>query len=165
MHQLRMFEQHGLGAGEALGAAPFHHIDRQGPGAARKSDQGHPAGQLAPNHTHRVHDIAQLVLHIGNRQPSHGGGVTNRMFKAGAFPLAEVEPKPHGVRDRQDVGKQNGRVQGEPIQRLQGHLAGQLRIPAQVHKITGTGAGGPVLGQVAPSLTHDPHWRVVHAPT
>jgi hypothetical protein len=55
------------------------------------------------------------------------------------------------------VREQDRRVQRVAVQRLQGDLAGELRVHAQAHEVAGLGAAGAVLRQVAAGLAHHPH--------
>jgi hypothetical protein len=73
----------------------------------------------------------------------------------------EIQFEAHGIRDRQDVGEDDRRVQREAAQRLQGHFAGQFRRLAQVHEAAGLRARREVFGQVTTCLAHDPDRRAV----
>ena len=56
---------------------------------------------------------------------------------------------------RHDVAEEDRGVEFETPQRLQGHLRRQVRRARQRLEVD-LGAQRPVLGQVAPRLTHDP---------
>lgn len=93
----------------------------------RKTDQRHFAFQFAANGAHGVHYIAQLLLRIRDRQLVDVGFTFTGEVKRGPSP-ASVQPQPHGVRDGQDVRKEDRRVQRVTAQRLERHFAGQLGI-------------------------------------
>jgi hypothetical protein len=67
-----------------------------------------------------------------------------------------MQAEAHGVRDREDVGEQDGRIEREAIERLQGHLARELGCLAQREKVAGARPGAVVFRQVPPGLTHQP---------
>ena len=159
---LRLCIHHLLDLGEGLGAAPLHHVGGQGPGAAGEADQRHFALELAANGAHRVHHVAQLVFRIRDGQRLHVGHGGDRTLEARAFTLLEVEAQPHGVGHGQDVGEEDGGIEGIAAQRLQGDFTGQLGVAAQGHEVPRDGAGRLVFRQVAASLTHHPHRGHVH---
>jgi hypothetical protein len=72
-----------------------------------------------------------------------------------------MQAQAHGVGHRQDIGEQDGGIQREPVQRLDGDLGGVIRIGGQAHERAGLGAGGAVFGQIASSLAHQPHRGVL----
>jgi hypothetical protein len=109
------------------------------------------------NGAHRVHHVAQVLLRIGNRQRLDVRCTAHHLLEARTFAGLEVQAEPHGVRHGEDIGEEDRGIQWIAIQRLQGHLAGELRIHAQAHEVTGLGAAGPVFGQVAAGLAHHPH--------
>ena len=63
-------------------------------------------------------------------------------LKRGAFAGLEVQALAHGVRNGEDIGKEDGRIQLRvAVQRLQGDFAGELRVHAQAHEVAGLGRG------------------------
>ncbi|MNJ62734.1 hypothetical protein D3C77_585850 [compost metagenome] len=111
MQRLRLGIHHFLQLGECLAAAAFYHIGRQRPWAAGETDQWHFTLQFTADGTHRVHDIAQLVFRIECRQLLYIGTAGDWRRKTRAFPSFEIEPKPHGIGNGEDVGEQDGGVQ------------------------------------------------------
>ena len=75
------------------------------------------------------------------------------------FARFELETHVHRVRHGQDVRKQDRRIEPVTLERLQRHLAGELRIHAELQETAGPRARGPVLGQVTPRLAHHPDGR------
>ena len=162
VHQVGAVIHHRLDFAEMLRALAFHHVGRQRPGAAGKANQRHAAVQCRTDGAHPIHDITQFFFRIGRGQFGDVRLGADRALEMRAFALREIQPQPHGVRHGQDVGKQNGRVQRETLQRLQGHFTGQFRIFAQRQKTARLGAGGAVFGQITARLAHQPDGRGVH---
>ncbi|MNT24314.1 hypothetical protein D3C72_1597810 [compost metagenome] len=157
MQGLRIVVGHGLGLAEVLRRAAFDHVGGQGPRAAGEADQRHAAVELAADGADRVHHVAKVFLRVGDRQRFDVGRGADDLLEARAFAAFEVQAQAHGIRDGEDVREQDRRVQRVAVQRLQGDLAGELRVHAQAHEVTGLGAAGAVLRQVAAGLAHHPH--------
>ena len=51
--------------------------------------------------------------------------VAQRTLEARALAFGEREPEAHRVRDGEDVGEQDRRVEREALERLQRHLGGE----------------------------------------
>ena len=145
MQRLRFGVHHLFDHGERFAAAAFHHVGRQRPGATGEADQRHFAFQFAANGTHGVHDIAQFLLRIRDWQLVDVGFAFYRRGEARTFASFKVQPQTHGVRDRQDVRKEDRRIQRVTAQRLERHFAGQLGIFTQRHKVARLRTGGFVL--------------------
>ncbi len=114
-----------------------------------------------PDQVDRVGYVAKLCARVGHAEAVDIGRTTQRAFEFRTFALGEVQTEAHRVRNRQDVGEQNRRVEIETAQRLQGYLAGELGVFAQVEKTACLLARGSILGQVTPRLAHDPDRRGV----
>ena len=159
VHQVRAAVQHGLDQPVIVRARTFDHVAGQRPGAARKTDQRHAAGQGAADRGDRVEHVAQLV-HVRHGQREDCGLVAHRRREAGTLAEGEAQPESHGVGDREDVGKKDGSVQGIALQRLQSHLGRVVDVGRQPHEAACAGAGCSVLRQVTAGLPHQPHGRV-----
>ena len=158
MHGLRVVVEHGFGLAEVLRRAAFDHIGGQRPGAAGKADQWHAAIQLTANGAHGVHHITQILLWIGDRQRFDISHAADDFLETRAFAGFKIQALAHGVGDGQDVREQNRRIELRvTIQRLDGDLAGQLRVLHQLDEVTRFGAGSAVLRQVTTGLAHHPH--------
>ena len=160
VHQVRAAVHQAFHQTVVVRATAFHHVASQRPRAARKTNQRHTALQSFANGGDRVKHILQLV-HIGHGQGGHGRFVAHHFGKLRPFALGKRQTQAHGVRDGQDVRKQNRRIQRIAVQRLQGHFGGVVHVGGQPHETAGLGAGGAVLGQVASSLAHQPNGGVV----
>ena len=78
------------------------------------------------------------------------------MMEFRPFAFCEVQAQSHGIGHGKDVGEQDRRVEIETLQWLQRNFAGQLGVFCQGEKTAGALARRAVLGQVTPSLAHDP---------
>src|SRR5712692_7664823 len=78
------------------------------------------------------------------------------------WPLArgEREAQAERLEREQDVGEQDGRVDAQPVDGLQGYLGRELRLVTQLEQRVLL-AQRAVLRQVAPRLPHEPHRRDV----
>ena len=61
-----------------------------------------------------------------------------------------------GMRHDEDVGKQDRPVEAEPVDGLQGDLAGRLAIIGHGEKTALFGAQSLIFGKVATGLAHEP---------
>jgi hypothetical protein len=139
------------------------HVGGQGPWAAGEADQRHAAVKLAADGADGVHHVAEVFLWVGDRQGFDIGEGADDFLETRAFAGLKVQALAHGVRDGEDVGEEDGRVQLRvAIQRLHRDFAGELRVHAQAHEVAGVGAAGAVFRQVATGLTHHPHRGDVH---
>ncbi len=161
MREYRIAPAHGFQRGEIARAAAFHHVAGERPWAAGKADQRHAAVQFLPDQMYGVHDVTQFPVHVRHGESGDIGPGTHRTFKLRTFTGGEGQPQAHRSGYGENVGKQDRRVEVEALQRLQGNLAGQLRVLRQGHEAAGTFTRGAILRQVAAGLTHDPDWRGV----
>ena len=78
-------------------------------------------------------------------------------------PLSRGEPEiqAHSLQRQEDVRENNGRVQVETPDGLQGHLGRQLRVSADLQERV-TLPQPPVFGQVAARLAHHPDGSAIH---
>ena len=152
----RLLVEQGFGGGEVAACLAFDHVGGKRPRAASEADERHAAVQFAPDEAHRLHDVAEVVVHVGDGQGLYVGEAAHRAGKRRAFAGDEGEPQPHRVGDGQDVGKEDGGVQAEARQRLQGDFAGEIGRLAEGHKLSRRLARGAVFGQVTPGLAHHP---------
>jgi hypothetical protein len=73
-----------------------------------------------------------------------------------------MQAQPQRIGDGEDIGEQDGRIQGKAPQGLQRDLAGQLGGAAQGHEIPGAFPHRAVLRQVTARLAHHPHRGAIH---
>ncbi len=127
MQELGLLIHQPLDLAEFTAAAAFHHISCQRPGTSGEADQRHPPIQFAANQSNCIRDIAKRLFRIRHRQPVDLFCRADRMAKLGALAFDELQAQPHGIRDGENVGKQNRRIQAVTLQRLQRDLASQFR--------------------------------------
>ena len=130
--------------------------------ASRKTDQGDLAVELATDGPDGIEDIAELFLDVRHAQCANGIGRLQGVPELRPFARDEIETQPHCIRNRQDIGEQDRRIEGITPQRLHRHLAGQFRITAQTHEVAGLRPGLAILRQIAARLAHYPHRRAGH---
>ena len=112
--------------------------------------------ELADQDPHRLGDPGQVDLGFEVAEPGQvllGG---ERLFDDGPDAGDDVHPEADGGDGDHDVGVEDGGVDAVAADRLQGDLGGQVRLPDDVEDAAGA-AQGPVLGQRAPGLAHEPH--------
>ena len=76
VHQIGSAVEHGLDQAVIVRAFAFDHVAGQGPGAARKANEGHTAIECFADGRHCIKDVTQLV-HVGHLQFSHSGFVSH----------------------------------------------------------------------------------------
>ena len=103
-----------------------------------------------------------MRIWIGNRKVANRPFLAQRALELRPLALGEVQTQAHRIRHRQDIGKQDRRIQIEARQRLQGHFARQLRVLAQLQEAARTTPCFVVFGQITSRLTHQPDWGVLH---
>ncbi len=135
MQRLRIGIHHFFDHGERFAAAAFHHVGRQRPRAAGKTNQRHFAFQFATNGTHRVHHVTQLIFRVRNWQfidVGFAGDWRGKTRTFSGFKNRALTPIASGT--VRDIGKEDRRIQRVATQRLQSHFARQLGVFAQRHK-------------------------------
>ncbi len=131
------------------------HVARHRPGRPAETEQGGLRRQLRAQTPHGLDHRREMVERVRLAEPFH---VVERRDGLEPGPLALLEPDllAERVRDHQDVGEQDRRVEPETAYRLQRHLDGVVRRIAHVEEPACTGARLLVLGQVPPRLAHQP---------
>ncbi|MNR09197.1 hypothetical protein D3C85_1253880 [compost metagenome] len=128
MHYLRRGVHQLLDIAEIFSGSSFDHVGRQGPRAAGETDKWHTTRQCTADLLYRRHNIVQISGRIWHRQLSHISFSTDSFPKPWTFTLLKVEPQPHRIRNRQNIGKQYRRIKAVAFQRLQRYLARQLGV-------------------------------------
>ena len=152
----RRLVHHSLDVTEVFAATALDHVGADGPRTARKPDQRHAAAQFAADECHRIDHVPEFPAGIRHaegvdvRRPAH------RTLDPGSFARFERQADVHGVRNGEDVGKQDRSIQRKSLERLQGDLAGELWIRAERQEITGARARRPIFRQVPAGLAHQP---------
>ena len=141
--------------------AAFDRIAGEGKGRSREANQRQSAGielrAEQPNSFEReVHRFAR----IWRAERRDVGRTAHRIVDDRSFSLYKGKMEAHPFQGRQNVGKDNGRIEVEGIQRLEGDLGRQLRLFDELEQRVPL-AQCPVFGHVPPSLTHQPDRRDV----
>ena len=117
--------------------------------------------QLAAQQADRLEHVGELLARLEASQRGDVGRRRDRRLDHRALALVEVEGNPERRERHQQVGEEDGGVEGEGADRLQRDLDGQLWRPAHLeHRVLL--AQRPVLGHVPPGLPHEPDGRAVH---
>ena len=152
--------EHAPHSAEIGAARPLDHVAGECEGTAGETDQGHASVQCQLDRSDRVIDVPKAGR-IGRHQPRDRRFVDERPLEPWPFALRNRESQAHCVRDREDVGKKNSRVERKTRQRLKRYLGGEGGVGAKLQEATGASAGRIVFGQIAARLTHQPHGGVL----
>jgi hypothetical protein len=147
--------KHALERAPVVAAGTFDHVAGEGEGAAGEADQGHSAGEGALAFAHGIENILQL-RQIGHLQLRDFFLIPQRALEARALALGEGESEAHRVRDGEDVGKHDGGVEREALERLERHFGGERRRFGKLEEASGAGSRLVVLRKIAPGLAHQP---------
>jgi hypothetical protein len=112
-------------------AATCHHVTGQRPGASGKANERHPALKFMANKPYGVAHVTQRAFHLHLRKGIDIGLRLNATMKARALAFDKMQAQAQGVRHGEDVREENRRIKAIPIDRLQGHFAGQFGRFAQ----------------------------------
>ena len=130
-----------------------HHVSRHGPRAPGKAQHRHPFGQAPTTEAYRL--VNRVIARGIGSQPFQCC-IDKRRRELGTFARKELQMLADGMRYDEDVGKQDRPVETEPLDGLQGNLAGRLAIIGQGEKTALFGAQSPIFGKVATGLAHEP---------
>jgi hypothetical protein len=117
-----------------LGSHAYH----EGPGGTDESNQGHTSIEGMTGHGNGVKNVLQLLVHIHSLvQLGHIFGQDQGFREMGALSGNHLNLHAQGLRDDQDIGKDDGGIQETivAINGLQGHLGGQLGSAADPEKV------------------------------
>lgn len=154
-----MLVEHGSGTPEVRATAPFNEVAKEGPGGTGKAKEGMVGGGL-PKLCDSGIDVVQFIRDI---LPIQGGsilGATDGTLDFGTISGHKLETCANGVGDHQDVREDNGGVQVEAPEGLEGGFGTQCGGPDQFKKGT-VATQFAVFGQKAARLSHQPDGIVV----
>ena len=149
-----------LRARERARVAALDCVRRERERRARKADERHASGELA---LHRPYGIEHIAERFARIEAPHAAEVVLRlqgMLDGRSLAPDKVEPHPHRLERQQQIRKQNGRVNVDPPNRLEGHLGREIGGTAEVEERVAL-AQGAVLAHIAAGLAHEPHGRRV----
>ena len=155
------------GAGRRRRAGPLGAPVRAGrrarAGGGRGAELGDGQGRAPPDRPHPRRAVGPLAVAAGG-QGGDLGGVAHGRGDDGPDPGLDADPDPGQAQRHHNVGEEDGGVDAVAAHRLEGDLGGPLGTQAEVeHGGARAAAQGPVLGQGAPGLAHEPHGRAVGA--
>jgi hypothetical protein len=147
---------------EHLGATSLDHVTEQGPGSATEAVQRHAATELLSGHCDGLVNVIQRLLDVDFSFHDFlvllvvGGH--ERVGEVRSFLVDHDDLHTHGLRNDEDVGEDDGAINETfvTINRLQSQGRGNLGRTTALEEVVGA-FGLVVFGQVAASLTHDPH--------
>ena len=96
---------------EVFAAATLNHIGGQGPRAAGKADQRRATVKFVANGAHGVHNIAEFIVHLRRREQGQIFLTADGLPEFRPLARFEIESQAHGVRHRENVGKEDRRVE------------------------------------------------------
>ena len=116
--------------------------------------------EFADDAADSVGDVGDVVG-LQRPQPAKIVAGAERFAGDGPGPRGDVDAEADGVDGHDDVREQDGRVDAISADRLQGDLRRQVGLFDGVED-RAVAAPGPVLGQTAAGLAHEPHRRAGH---
>ncbi|MOA19513.1 hypothetical protein D3C78_1399010 [compost metagenome] len=133
------------------------HVGRNRPGRAAKAEKRRfirqgltQTGNGFENGRKMRHDICGIqLLDTTDIDRVHGRTL--------AFAEGDVAVKRVGY--HQNIGKENCGIQPEPANGLESDLRCQLGVITEIEETSGTLPRFPILGKIAPSLSHQPNGR------
>jgi hypothetical protein len=140
---------------ELFAAAAFNQIRRGGHGRATKSDEGDPLVECLLAGLDRLEYVVEVFGRRGEPELANVGCAAHRIrhHRRGI----EVHLHPHRVEHDQDIREQDRGIEVESVDRLPGDLGAEVGRFTQFLK-RHLGPDLPILGEIAPGLTHDPDW-------
>jgi hypothetical protein len=101
----------------------------------------------------------------GLGQPINLIRVRDRVVDHRAVALHKFQLKAHALQQGQDVGEDDGGIEGEGVDRLQGDLGGDRRVLDHAQHAGEAFLHRAVFRHVAAGLAHEPHRGVGHGLT
>ena len=114
-------------------ASAFDHVARKGKGTSCEPDQRDSVGKCMLDFGHGVEDITQF-RHVRHRESGDRLFIGCRCRKAWPLAFGERESETHRIRNRQDVGKQDRRIEWITRERLQRHFRRERGRRRQCHE-------------------------------
>ncbi len=140
-------------------ALPGHHVGRDRPRRAAKADQRRLAIAVADfTRAHRLIDRRQHLAIDGLAHSPKRRGIRQRL-EPRSFAGHELNLAAERVRNHQNIGKQDRRIEAEAPDRLQRHFRGEFRSEAKIEKAARFLPHRPIFRQIASGLPHQPDRR------
>ena len=125
---------------------------------ADHGDRGVEAGPRGPDGVHHEAEAGEVV------EFEHPADVVRRphgVVDHRALAVGELEIEPHRLEDREQVAEDDRGIDAEPLDRGDHHLGAEPRILAELEEADRV-ADGPVFGEIAARLPHQPDGRAFH---
>ena len=151
----RLGEQPGL-ARPALDA-----VAGEREGGAREANHGDRNVEAGPRGPDGVHHEAEAVDVVEFPHAADVVGRPHGVVDHRPFAVGELEVEPHRLEDREEVAEDDRRIDAEPCDGRDHHLGGEPRRLAQFEEADLV-ADGPVFGEVAAGLPHQPDGGPFH---
>jgi len=129
------------------------------PGEADHRDRVVEAGPRRPHDVH--HRIPAGLEIVELREPAHVCRRPDRVVDHRAPRQPRIEIHPHRFENWQQIAEDDRRIDPEAVDRREHHFGRQPRVFAEFEK-PDLLADGPVFGQVAAGLPHQPDGRPLH---
>src|SRR5262249_46038747 len=155
-----LLEEEPLDEDEAPRAAPLDHVGGEGEGGAGESDGGDAVVEGGAGAADGPGEKAGALDGVRHHELVDVGGGAEGRREVGTL-VAELQLHAHALDGDEDVGEDDGGIDPEAPDGLDGDLGGQVGRLAEgeeLHLLP----DGAVLREVSPRLAHDPDWRDVH---
>ena len=152
----------GLDLGKGAGRPALDGVAGHGEGRAGEPDQRHARPrQFAADQTDRLGHVGRIRRRFERSEAVQVGLAAERLGHHRTAARLHVDAEADGVQGDDDVREHDGGVHAVAPNRLEGEL-GRQRGVADGGEDGPRPAGGPVLGQRAARLAHEPHGRAGH---
>ena len=137
-------------------------VARQRERRSGEADERHAISERGARTADRLEDEGEGLHRIALDQASDVGRGAHRAVDDWSFSLRELEAHVERLHDQQDVGKEDGGIHAELLDREHGHLGGERRA-TEVEE-SEPRPDRAILGKEAPGLPQKPHRRERHRP-
>src|SRR5262249_47624471 len=114
---------HGLGEDVVAGPAALDCITGKCERCTGESDQGHAPTEDLTGLSYRLGDILQFCT-VDRFETLDIRPLTHRIVNDRSLPLGKLQIQSHRLEGQEDIGKDNGGIQWETVNRLESDLGG-----------------------------------------
>ena len=150
----------GLGSRVVARRAALDGVRGEGEGGPREPDEGHAAGELHAQQADGVEHVAESLAGFEDPEPVDAFDRPHRRIDDRPLALLEPEGDAQRIEREQQVREEDGGVDLDGVDRLQGHLGRELGLAADIEQAVAF-AQRAVGAHVASRLAHEPHRRGV----
>ena len=123
-----------LGPGEVARGPALDGVRRQRERRAGEADERDAAVELPSRHRNRVQHVAEPFARLEQPEPFDVSFGPERLLDPRAFAFDEVERQAHRFEGQQQVREDDGGVDVDGVDRLQGDAGGQLGRPTELEE-------------------------------